>query len=209
MVLFVRSHEAAAQSLSDLLRSTPGHHGHCGHLLSSTHHRVVNTLITAVDRLAPAPTRTRPRPKAGPNPGKKKRNSKLNVQIPTGSAQQPHHHQQNALTPPGTRRSCGCRRSRRRHSPWRGPQRRDQTVKAWPTSCCCSNRSARQQRRSKAPGTGVVLKRVRPQTQARRAATHRADLVCPAPTGTTGPLFMRQPEGHRGQAPATWQHGPC
>ena len=106
MVLFVRSHEAAAQSLSDLLRSTPGHHGHCGHLLSSTHHRVVNTLITAVDRLAPAPTRTRPRPKAGPNPGKKKRNSKLKVQISTGSAQQPHHHQQNALTTPGTRRCC-------------------------------------------------------------------------------------------------------
>ena len=106
MVLFVRSHEAAALSLSDLLRSTPGHHGHCGHLLSSTHHRVVNTLITAVDRLAPAPTRTRPRPKAGPNPGKKKRNSKLNVQIPTGSAQQPHHHQQTALTTPGRRRCC-------------------------------------------------------------------------------------------------------
>jgi hypothetical protein len=56
MVLFVRSHEAAALSLSDLLRSTPGHHGHCGHLLSSTHHRVVNTLIAVVDRLAPAPT---------------------------------------------------------------------------------------------------------------------------------------------------------
>ena len=37
--------------------------------------------------------------------------------------------------------------------------------------------SARRQRRSKAPGTGVVLKRVRPQTQARRAATHRADIV--------------------------------
>ena len=116
MVLFVRSHEAAAQSLSDLLRSTPGHHGHCGHLLSSTHHRVVNTLITAVDRLAPAPTRTRPRPKAGPNPGKKKRNSKLNVQIPTGSAQQPHHHQQNALTTPGTRRGCSWSRCSRRHS---------------------------------------------------------------------------------------------
>ena len=56
MVLFVKSHEAAALSLSDLLRSTPGHHGHCGHLLSSTHHRVVNTLIAVVDRLAPAPT---------------------------------------------------------------------------------------------------------------------------------------------------------
>ena len=83
-------------------------------------------------------------------------------------------------------------------------------MRAWPTSsCCCSNRSARRQRRSKAPGTGVVLEQARPQTQARRAATHRADLVCPAPTGTTGPLFMRQPEGHRGQAPATWQHGPC
>lgn len=80
MVLFVRSHEAAAQSLSDLLRSTPGHHGHCGHLLSSTHHRVANTLNAAVDRLAPAPTRTWPRPKAGPNPRKTERNSKLKVQ---------------------------------------------------------------------------------------------------------------------------------
>ena len=117
MVLFVRSHEAAAQSLSDLLRSTPGHHGHCGHLLSSTHHRVVNTLITAVDRLAPAPTRTRPRPKAGPNPGKKKRNSKLKVQISTGSAQQPYHHQQIALTTPGRRRRCCWSGCCRRHSP--------------------------------------------------------------------------------------------